>query len=595
MPRVLLLALLCALVLAAPAGAVETGWGYLKARDGTELRYSFEHPDGKGPFPVLVNYEGYAAGTDPEDNGVATYGQRLLDRGYAIMGVSVRGTGCSAGVFDPFDLTMGTDGYDAVEFAARQPWSDGRVGMIGVSFGGITQTLTAATRPPHLRAIAASSSLSDLYRDVAYPGGSLEYDFPFAWTGVQKEGGTQEIFTGAVPDGDAQCVANYTVHEQANDTQHLIPKLILDHPFVDDEGSLWAKRSPMAGYGRITVPTLLLNAWQDEQLPGRIYDNLELFAHPRRVWFDGTNGNHGRDYYSPTAEQETLDFLDRFVLGKATGFARRPHLRIPMETAIDRDGKANEPAWTITRKRLVPRHAVTPRRYYLRSGGKLERAPARTAEAGDGYAYPLPSSDVAEPGPAEGGMQTGQFAFKAPPARGGFAAFTTAPLKRDLVVLGPASLDLWATTSLPDFDLQATLTEVRPDGQETYVQRGWLRASHRKLDRSRSTVLRPYQTHLRRDSQPVPAGKPTRMRLEVFPFAHAFRAGSRLRLYVEAPTGHTGFWAFAPTGGPGQITVLHDARHPSRLVLGRLRGETARAPLPACDTLRNQPCRKDPL
>ncbi len=85
------------------------------------------------------------------------------------------------------------------------------------------------------------------------------------------------------------------------------------------------------------------------------------------------------------------------------------------------------------------------------------------------------------------------------------------------------------------------------------------------------------------------------MRVEVFPFAHAFRKGSKLRLYIEAPTGHTGFWAFAPVGGPAINTVLHDAGHPSRLVLGELRGETAQAPLPACDTLRNQPCRPDPL
>jgi predicted acyl esterase len=351
----------------------------------------------------------------------------------------------------------------------------------------------------------------------------------------------------------------------------------------------------MAGFRRVKVPALLLNAWQDEQLPGRIYDNLELFGHPERVWFDATNGNHGRDYDSPTAQEETLDFLDHFVLGKANGAERRPHLRIGMETAIQRGGKSNEPAWTLTRKHLVPRRAIEPEPFYLRAGGTLQPDAAPGAEAGDTYAYPLPSSDVAEPGPTEGGKQTGQFAFKAPPVPGGFAAFTTAALKRDLVVLGPASLDLWATTTLTDFDVQATLTEVRPDGQEVYVQRGWLRAAHRKLDPERTTALRPYQTHLRADERPVPAGEPTFMRLEVFPFAHAFRAGSRLRLYVDAPTGHTGFWAFAPTGGAGQITVLHDAPHPSRLVVGRVRGEVSHAPLPACDTLRNQPCRTDPL
>ena len=110
---------------------------------------------------------------------------------------------------------MGTDGYDSIEWIARQPWSDGRVGMIGVSFGGITQLVTAARRPPHLLAIAPSSATSDLYRDVVYPGGILEYDFTFAWTGVQKEGGTEYAITGAPLDADAECEQNYIAHEVA--------------------------------------------------------------------------------------------------------------------------------------------------------------------------------------------------------------------------------------------------------------------------------------------------------------------------------------------------------------------------------------------
>src|SRR5204863_8438826 len=114
---------------------------------------------------------------------------RILQRGYALVGVSVRGTGCSQGKFDPFDSTMGTDGVDAVEWIAKQPWSNGHVGMIGVSFGGITQLLAAADRPPHLDAIAPSSATSDIYRDVVYPGGIFECDFTFFWVGDQKAGG----------------------------------------------------------------------------------------------------------------------------------------------------------------------------------------------------------------------------------------------------------------------------------------------------------------------------------------------------------------------------------------------------------------------
>ena len=167
MTRALFGALVALAIAAGPAQATVHERGYLTARDGTQLRYDLIRPDGPGPFPTLLNYEGYAAGSDATDGGVSAFSDRILQRGYALIGVSVRGTGCSQGTFDPFDATMGTDGYDAIEWIAKQPWSNGHIGMIGVSFGGITQLVTAADRPPHLDAIAPSSATSDLYRDVA--------------------------------------------------------------------------------------------------------------------------------------------------------------------------------------------------------------------------------------------------------------------------------------------------------------------------------------------------------------------------------------------------------------------------------------------
>ena len=253
-----------------------------------------------------------------------------------------------------------------------------------------------------------------------------------------------------------------------------------------------------------------------------------------------------------------------------------------------RDGESNVPTWMIERNSIVPK--TEPRRFFLRSGDTLDDEQPAETEPGDSYAYPLPSPDLTEPGTG-----TGTTTFKVPVTPGGSVAYTTEPFEQDLVVAGPASLDLWLSSTASDTDLQVTLTEVRPDGQETYVQRGWLRASHRKLDPARSTALRPYHTHLRADAQPLERLAPTFMRVEVFPFAHAFRAGSRLRLWIDAPTSHTGFWAFAPHPEPTVNTVLHDPDHPSRLVLGRLPRERAEAPLPECDVLRNQPCRPDPL
>jgi putative CocE/NonD family hydrolase len=594
------LAAACVLVFLAfcgTASATVEQTGYLTARDGTQLRYDVIRPDGPGPFPALLNYEGYAAGSDASDNGVSVFTNRILQRGYALVGVSVRGTGCSQGVFDPFDQTMGQDGADAVEWIAKQPWADGRVGMIGVSFGGITQLLTAANRPAHLLAIAPSSATSDLYRDVVYPGGILEYDFTFAWTALQKDGGTEYALTGAPRDGDTQCDQNYVMHESQNyQGQYFIPALILQNPFDDDSNGKWMQRAPNTAFPKIDVPVYMHNQWQDEQLPGRIWESLSMFKHPDQVWANFSNGNHGRDYDNNNDQEQTLAFLDRFVRGVKNGFETKvPRLVVPMETQVEVDGELNVPTWTIDRD-SVRDLKVKPRTFYFGSGGAMGAAKPGANGGSDSYAYPMPAPDVAEPGPAFQGKSTGQFAWKAPVPPGGSVAYTSAPFTKDMVVAGPASLNLWLASTSTDTDIEATVTEVRPDGQETYIQRGWLRASHRKLDPTLSTTLRPFQTHLRGDATPLEAGTPTPMRLELFPFAQAFRKGSRLRVWIEAPTGHTGFWAFQPTPNPGQNTVLHDAAHPSRLVLGVVPGETARGTaLPACDTLRNQPCRQDPL
>jgi uncharacterized protein len=578
----------------ATASATVEEHGYFATRDGTKLRYDVQRPDWPGPFPTLINYEGYAAGSDPNDNGGSTYVPRLLQRGYAVVGVSVRGTGCSEGVFDPFAPTMGQDGADAVEWAAKQPWSNGRVGMFGVSFGGITQLLTAADRPPHLVAVAPDSATSDLYRDVAYPGGILEPGFAFAWTGDQKAGGTEYAVTGAPADGDTQCDQNYVEHEAANAApDYFIPVLVAQNPYDDDSNDKWIDRAPNKGFKDIDVPVLMFNQWQDEQLPARIYDSVGMFGHPGEVWANFSNGNHGRALYNPGDQNETLAFLDHFVRGVDNGFEQTPHLTLAMETAIDRNGVTNQPAWNIERPGL--KSGAKPRTFYLGAGGTMGTEKPAVGEASDTYTYPQSSPDVTEPGPTEGGMSLGQFTWKAPVPPGGSVAYTSAPLTKDMVVAGPASLDLWLSSTATDTDLQATVTEVRPDGEETYVQRGWLRASHRKLDPKLSTALRPYQTHLRADAQPLVPGDATPMRLEVFPFAHAFRTGSRIRVWIEAPTGHTGFFEFDPTPMPARNTVLHDKAHPSALVVGVLPGEVAHGPLPGCDTLRNQPCRPDPL
>ena len=161
------------------------------------------------------------------------------------------------------------------------------------------------------------------------------------------------------------------------------------------------------------------------------------------------------------------------------------------------------------------------------------------------------------------------------------------------MIAGPSSLDLYLKSSARDTDLQVTLSEVRPDGRETYVQNGWLRGSHRKLNARRSTALDPFPTHLRRDAAPLPKGRYTLVRVPIYPVAHAFRAGSRIRVTVQAPGGDRPRWDFATVedGNTRNRIALGGARA-SSLVLPVLAGATAQGtPLPAPTALRGQPSR----
>ena len=185
------------------------------------------------------------------------------------------------------------------------------------------------------------------------------------------------------------------------------------------------------------------------------------------------------------------------------------------------------------------------------------------------------------------------FDWVEPPA-GTAASFVSEPFAADTILTGSGSVDLWIRTDAADTDVEVTLSELRPDGTEVMIQSGWLRASHRALDEAASTELRPVQTHDAADVAPLPAGEWTPVRVEVFPFAHPMRAGSQLRLTVDAPGGNRAEWVFETVSDGETVDIAFDADHPSALVLGTLDpaavGVEIPAEYPGC-TLRGQPCR----
>jgi uncharacterized protein len=160
--------------------------------------------------------------------------------------------------------------------------------------------------------------------------------------------------------------------------------------------------------------------------------------------------------------------------------------------------------------------------------------------------------------------------------------------------MGSGSADLWIAADAPDTDVEVTLTEVRPDGTEVLVQSGWLRASHRALDEAASDVLHPVHTHLEAEAAALPAGEVVPIRVDLYPFAHPFRAGSRLRMTVDAPGGNRQIWLWDTISDGETVTIAHDVEHPSRLVLRTLTGIDIPDEYPACGSLRGQPCRDTP-
>jgi predicted acyl esterase len=557
MPRILAVLLAStALLAAAPAAhASMERWGYIPV-DDAQLRYTVELPAADGKFPVALVYDGYCEGTTPLGCNDVQMAQRLLAAGYAVLGVSVRGTGCSTGTFDLRNPNESTDGAAAVRWAARQPWSTGRVGLFGDSFPALTQPGVAALRPEGLAAIAPFQLVDDVYRDVGYPGGIMNVEFGAFWAGADQPAANAEGAAIGVGQGDPQCAATYASNQPTNAPNN-VAVAALQHPYFDD---FWRTREVGASASRIDVPVLGCVTWQDDEVGSRPAWTLFPRIKPSLLWLIGANGYHSQcEVDNALTQAQVVRFFDRFVRGVHNGFEDTPRVQIWHEAhkATVAGATQNVPSWVTTFASWPP--VLSRSTLYMRDAGGLSAAKPTGHETADTYVAPAASAGTEE------GVVFGQshVVWGAPEAAG---------------------------QSVADTDLQATVTEVRPDGQETYVARGWLRASSRKLDRRKSTPTFPEQTMLQSDVQLLTPLSPVSARVLIFPFDHVFRAGSAIRVILDSPS-QTGGWGFATRPTASVNSILHDRAHPSQIVLGEVPGGHAEAPLPACNTLLNQPCR----
>jgi predicted acyl esterase len=606
------------------------GFGYLTTRDGTRLsvmvRFPSEELYGPAPWPTVIEYSGYGP-SNPDAPQPGTMIANLL--GFAVVGVNMRGTGCSGGVFDVFSPAQAADGYDAVETVARQPWVlHGRPGMVGLSYPGISQLFVAATRPPSLAAITPLSVVDDLWRQQ-WPGGTYNSGFTRAWLAqrdAETKVGGQSWDQARIDAGDEQCAANQTIRSLNTDFERFGRAAESFRP------SFRARRVADA-VERIEVPTYLSGSWQDEQTGSRFALMLGRFTSSPHTVFTVFNGHHP-DGYSPMVIARWFEFLsfhvarrvpqvpplirefapaqfaehfgytaeleqDRFgdladdYEAALARYRSEPPVRVLMESGSGGDVTgAPGQRWEVTASAFPPPD-VTPRTWWLAPGGVLADA-APVAPGADRYL------DDPEAG-AESYALTEEFNDFVRPtvpiewthfADDRCVSYETSPLDEAVTVAGQGHVVLWLRPGTVDTSVQVTLTEIRPDGIEVRVQSGWHRPAHRREDPAHSDDLRVDYTFAAEDREDLEPGTWLRTRIPLMPVAHVFRAGARLRLTISTPGRDQPFWCFEnPVADGAAHDVGRGGDHASALVLPIWPIADHPDEHPAPDALRGQPSR----
>lgn len=547
-------------------------------RDGIVLRADIYRPNEQGRFPVLLERTPY------NKAGEVEFGHRAAAAGYVAIIQDVRGRYTSEGEWYPFKHES-QDGYDTVEWAAAQPYSNGKVGMFGGSYVGATQMLTAIAHPPHLAGICPVVTASNYHNGWTYQGGAFEQWFNESWTSglaqdtlnrfVQNNTNARRgIWTLPLADYP---LFNFKPNALETDKPGELAAYFLDwlaHPNYDE---YWKRWSIEEHYPQIQVPALTVAAWYDIFQGGslRNYEGIKAKggseAARRGQHLLVTIGGHagsGRkigdvDFGPAAAEFDednvTLEWYDYLFKGAQNQFARKPVRIFVMGVNQWRD----EDEWPLSRARETKYflHASTAANS-LRGDGSLSTT-GLGSEPADHYVY-----DPANPVPTIGGplccdslhLPPGPRDQRPAEARDDVLVYSTGPLSSDLEVTGPVRVELYAKSSAVDTDFTAKLVDVWPNGFAQNLTEGIVRARYR-------------------DSQETPEmmnpGQVYKFGIDLWSTSNVFRQGHRLRLEISS-SNFPRFDRNLNSGDdpesssryvPATNTIYHDAEHPSVLQL----------------------------
>jgi predicted acyl esterase len=527
-------------------------------RDGVRISLCVYRPDAPGRFPTLFAASPYQYEMDEvpayplflwrETGPVEWY----VGQGYAYVHADVRGSGQSEGEFEFMGPNEQQDYVELIAWIVKQPWCNGRVGGIGQSYYAMAQWLMATMNPPGLACIVPYDGLVDQYRCSNYHGG-IYCSYRSVW------------YTTLRADNQHRPAGR---HGRPPMTFDLVGEMI-NHP-LDDE--FWRVRSPYWRLDKIRCPVLSIGHWgkMGLHLRGNIIGYEELKCPKKLVVTGARNTFEAHRMFDEVAfhEKELLPFYDLHLKGKNNAFMDTEPVRVFV-------GGAN--VWRAEEEWPPKRAKYTP--FYLRKGpsgsvtsmndGALSTEAPPAGEPATSYTYPDWEW-------VNGVVVTG--ADGRPDFTKRVLTFTSAPLEADLDVTGPIVLKLFASSTAIDTQFIVKLSDQHPQDQAlrakgvqptfTPVSKGWLKASHREKDISRSKPERPFYTHT--NPQPIVPGEIYEFDIEVLPIAYVFKKGHRIRLELANADSPVTDGVFSHPYHPclmGTDTIHHDAAHASCLLL----------------------------
>ena len=505
---------------------MRTDWDVpIEMDDGLVLRADVYRPVEEGRRPVILTYGPYAKGlafqegyTDQWDRMVEEHPdipagstnkyqswevvdpEKWATDGYVCVRVDSRGAGRTPGYIDHFSPREAKDFYHCVEWAGVQPWSNGKVGLNGISYYAMNQWQVASLQPPHLTAMCIWEGAADWYRDSTHHGGIL-CRFWENWYDMQVKTvqyGLGERGPRSRVTGELVCGPETLSEEELAKNRCDLGNEILAHPLDDDYHK---GRSPV--WDKVAVPFLTTGNWGGQGL--HLRGNVEGFvrAASERKWIEIHGIEHWTHFYTDYGVRLQKRFFDHFLKGLDNGWPDQPAVQLQVRR-IGGFTERMEGEWPIARTRWT--------RFHLNPADLSLGPPPAAAE--------------------------GRVEFD---ALGDGVTFTSAPLEAETEITGPSAARLFVSSSTADADLFLVLRVFDPDGEEvvfqgaidphTPISQGWLRASHRKLDPGLSTDYRPYHTH--DEKQPLTPGEAVALDVEIWPTSIVVPAGHRIALTVR--------------------------------------------------------------